>query len=91
MAKSVIVRQHKFLPRYIYVIYIRAVNNMAATDANEGIALLAELTFDQSFDLPQLQSKYSGLIICQHKGRIVAIGGDVYNLLRSNTHQVGGS
>lgn len=91
MAKSVIVRQHKFLPRYIYVIDVRAVNNMTATDANEGITLLAKLTFDQSFDLPQLQSKYSGLIICQHKGRVVAIGGDIDNLLRSNTHQVGGS
>lgn len=91
MAKSVIVGQHKFLPRYIYVIYVRAVNNMTATDTNKGVTLLAELAFDQSFDLPQLQSKYSGLIICQHKGRVVAIGGDVYNLLWGNTHQVGGS
>ncbi len=64
---------------------------MTATDANKGVTLLAELAFDQSFDLPQLQSKYSGLIICQYKGRVVAIGGDVHNLLRSNTHQVGGS
>ena len=91
MAKSVIIRQYELLSRYIYVIYVRAVNNMTATNTNEGITLLAELTFDQSFDLPQLQSKYSGLIVCQHKGRVVAIRGDIDNLLWGNTHQVGGS
>lgn len=88
MGKTIDIREHEFLLRYIYVIDVRAVNNKTATDADKGVSLDTQLRGDHLLELAQLEGQCASGVVGEDKGTIVAVRRDTYYLLRSHSYQL---
>lgn len=80
--------ERQFLFSYVDVVNVGVVYNQTFSDANKHIAIRAELRCNHLLYLPELVRQHSHLSIGLHQCRVVAVGCDIDDALRSNTHKI---
>ena len=84
------VGKDKLLALDIDVIDVVTVDDKASADADEQVAFGAQLLADHRFDLSQLESEQTCLVVGLHQIAVVAVRRDEHDLFRCDTHQVRG-
>ena len=90
MGEAYHVRQDEFLALDIDVIDIVAVDDQAPADADEQVAVGAELLAHHILHLTELIGQHPRLVVGLHQVTVVAVRRDEHYLVGGDAHQVGG-